>query len=174
MSQADEQQKTIEKYQSSHASLDWEGMSSCLSPTYTFSDPAFPDLDERMSKGMWCMFLENRETNKMVVKCGPATKTGENTWEYDYSVDYVLNSRPILNHMHATLTLSPSTNLITKQVDHFDFYAWARQALGVSGYLLGWTEMVKGQVRTRAKGRLEGFLKKKEARATEGEGEAKL
>src|SRR5690349_6675675 len=70
---------TVQKYQQSHVALDWDGMSSCLSPSYIFSDPAFPagNLDVRTSKGMWQMFLDNKDTNKMQVSTKDAVETGE-------------------------------------------------------------------------------------------------
>ena len=40
--------------------------------------------------------------------------------------------------------------LIARHVDRFDLYAWARQALGVRGVLLGWTPLVQAAIRRSA------------------------
>jgi hypothetical protein len=42
--------------------------------------------------------------------------------------------------------------------DAFSFHAWARQALGTPGLLLGWTPPLRASVRRRARGSLERFV----------------
>lgn len=47
---------------------------------------------------------------------------------------------------------------IVGHVDHFDFWRWSRQALGAPGLLLGWTPILRGKIRSRARGNLDRFL----------------
>lgn len=83
-----------------------------------------------------------------------------------YTVKYLFDSRHVTNVIHTTITVSPTTGLITKQVDTFDFWTWSKQSLGLPGLLLGWTSYLQGTVQTRAAGRLERFLQKEGAKAT--------
>ena len=48
--------------------------------------------------------------------------------------------------------------LIAEHDDAFSFHAWSRQALGAPGLLLGWTPLLRGSVRRRARGNLERFM----------------
>jgi hypothetical protein len=48
--------------------------------------------------------------------------------------------------------------LIAEHRDDFDFHRWASQALGPSGKLLGWTPVLRGAVRKRARDSLDRFL----------------
>ena len=48
--------------------------------------------------------------------------------------------------------------LIAEHRDEFGFHRWARQALGPPGLLLGWTPIVQGSVRKRARARLDEFM----------------
>ena len=48
--------------------------------------------------------------------------------------------------------------LIAEHDDSFGFHAWARQALGPPGVLLGWTPIVQGPVRRRARAGLDEFM----------------
>ena len=48
--------------------------------------------------------------------------------------------------------------LIADHVDDFDFHRWARQALGTSGLLLGWTPFLRNAVRRRARAGLDEYL----------------
>ena len=47
---------------------------------------------------------------------------------------------------------------ISEHIDVFDFYAWARQALGPVGLLLGWTPIIKGGVNKKANAQLDEFM----------------
>lgn len=75
-----------------------------------------------------------------------------------YTVRYLFSGRPVTNIINATFTISPTSNLIVSQVDAFPFWAWARQALGVPGLLLGWTGYLQGQVQQTAGARLDKFI----------------
>ncbi|HEY8867627.1 MAG TPA: hypothetical protein VIM22_11870 [Solirubrobacteraceae bacterium] len=48
--------------------------------------------------------------------------------------------------------------LIADHRDDFGFYRWARQALGPPGQLLGWTPLIRGSVRKRARAALDEFI----------------
>jgi hypothetical protein len=50
--------------------------------------------------------------------------------------------------------------LITRHRDRFDFWAWSRQALGTTGWLLGWTPMLRNKVRYTADGNLRRYLER--------------
>ncbi len=52
--------------------------------------------------------------------------------------------------------------LILRHVDRFDFYRWSRQALGLPGLLLGWTDKVRNKVKATAAGNLEAFIAKEQ------------
>jgi hypothetical protein len=53
--------------------------------------------------------------------------------------------------------------LIAEHDDSFGFHAWARQALGPPGLLLGWTPIIQGPVRRRARAGLEEFMQAEHA-----------
>jgi len=48
--------------------------------------------------------------------------------------------------------------LIAEHDDAFSFHAWARQALGAQGLLLGWSPLLRSTVRRRARANLERFM----------------
>ncbi len=49
-----------------------------------------------------------------------------------------------------TATFTFRDGLIVRHVDRFDLYAWARQALGIRGVLLGWAPPVQAAIRRTA------------------------
>jgi len=48
--------------------------------------------------------------------------------------------------------------LIAAHRDSFSFYAWALQALGPAGLVLGWTPILRRKVQSQARAGLEEFL----------------
>jgi hypothetical protein len=48
--------------------------------------------------------------------------------------------------------------LIATHSESYDFWRWSRQALGSTGLVMGWSPMLRNQVRRQAQGKLERFL----------------
>ena len=86
---------------------------------------------------------------------GPAARTGHADWTAHYT--FTQTGRPVVNRVHATFRFADD-GLIAEHDDAFSFHAWARQALGTQGLLLGWTPVLRGAVRRRARGNLERFM----------------
>ena len=69
---------------------------------------------------------------------------------------FTQTGRAVVNDVRATLRFDDG--LIADHVDDFDFHRWARQALGPSGLLLGWTPLLRNAVRRRARAGLDEYL----------------
>ena len=65
----------------------------------------------------------------------------------------------VLNRIDARFEFD-ADQLITHHHDRFDFPAWSRQALGLPGWLLGWTPWLRHKVQAQAAGHLRRFLDK--------------
>jgi hypothetical protein len=48
--------------------------------------------------------------------------------------------------------------LIATHSENYDFWRWSRQALGSTGLMMGWSPMLRNQVRRQARGKLQRFL----------------
>ena len=75
-------------------------------------------------------------------------------WRASYT--FSRSGRPVVNDIHASFRFE--NGLIVEHTDSFSFYRWARQALGTSGLLLGWTPMLRNKVRGQAAAGLEKFV----------------
>jgi hypothetical protein len=71
---------------------------------------------------------------------------GRAHWEARYS--FGATGRKVLNRVDARFEFR--NGLIVRHIDAFDFARWARQALGLPGLLLGWSGLMRGQVRAKA------------------------
>lgn len=136
---------------------DWAMMGACYHPEARFSDPVFPDLDAEGVRAMWKMLLSSGRPLRITFKVLEESATGERCrWEAFYN--FSRSGRPVHNIIHSTFTLKDG--LILRQKDAFSFWRWSRQALGISGLLLGWTPVVRNKVRAMA---AEGLRKSREA-----------
>jgi len=68
----------------------------------------------------------------------------------------------VVNHIKAGFALRDG--LIVTHIDTFSFYKWARQALGISGWLLGWLPLLRKKVQATAMGKLNRFMSKPEGK----------
>ena len=69
---------------------------------------------------------------------------------------FAQTGRPVVNDVRSIFRFD-TAGLIVDQQDDFDFWRWARQALGRQGLLLGWTPVLQHGVRDRAMAGLEAF-----------------
>ncbi|MEM9897193.1 MAG: hypothetical protein AAF789_12570, partial [Bacteroidota bacterium] len=67
--------------------------------------------------------------------------------------------RPVRNVIRAQMMVKDG--LITQHIDHFNFWRWSGMALGLPGYLLGWTPFLQNSVRKKANKSLQTYMTKK-------------
>jgi ketosteroid isomerase-like protein len=147
----------IEQFYRSFAKRDAEGMIACYHPQVRFSDPVFVDLDAREAAGMWRMLCERAQDFALEFSDVRAEgESGSAHWEARYL--FSATSRAVHNVIDAEFRFADGK--ILEHRDRFDFYRWARQALGTTGVLLGWTPLVRNKVRGQARKGLEHYLRK--------------
>jgi ketosteroid isomerase-like protein len=129
------------------AQHDAAAMAACYHPEATFGDPAFGPLNREATCAMWAMLLgrsaELTVTHQVLEVDGQTVRVH---WEARYP--FSRTGRPVHNRITATLRVED--NLIRAHRDHFNFWAWARQAFGPAGLLLGWTPWFRAKVRAEA------------------------
>jgi ketosteroid isomerase-like protein len=129
------------------AARDHAAMARCYTPDAHFSDPVFPELHGPAVAAMWRMLCRRATDLRIAFRDVAASgERGSAHWEAWYT--YSATGRPVHNVIEATFTLRDG--LIARHIDRFDLYAWARQALGVRGVLLGWSPLVQAAIRRGA------------------------
>jgi ketosteroid isomerase-like protein len=137
----------VTRFYEAFARRDAAGMTACYHPAATFEDPAFGPLDREAACAMWAMLLGRSAdlavTHRITDETGPMVTAH---WEARYT--FTRTGRSVLNRIEATFTLEDG--LIRNHRDRFSFWAWARQAFGPAGLLLGWTPWFQAKVRAEA------------------------
>jgi ketosteroid isomerase-like protein len=138
----------IRRFYDAFATLDAEGMKACYHPEVVFSDPAFGELRGPQAGAMWTMLTGRAKDLEVTASEIQADdQRGRAHWDARYT--FGQTGRKVLNRIDAAFEFRDG--LIIRHADTFNFYAWARQALGPAGLLLGWTPMIQNKVRGTAR-----------------------
>lgn len=153
-----ENEQLIRHFYESFANNDADGMIACYSDEIEFSDPAFGLLKGADAKNMWKMLVERAKGNiKIEYKNVSATdKKGSADWTADYL--FSKTGRKVFNEIHADFEFADGK--IIRHTDTFDFWKWSRQALGISGLLLGWSSFLQNKIRQNARESLREYSEK--------------
>lgn len=145
----------IERFYAAFAARDAAGMKACYHPEVVFSDPAFGELRGAEAGAMWAMLLERGKDLQVTASDIHADdERGRAHWDARYT--FGQTGRSVLNRIDAEFAFRDG--LIVRHTDTFDFWQWARQALGPAGLVLGWTPIVQNRVRATARAGLEKYM----------------
>ena len=150
----------IERFYRAFDERDGDAMAACYGPDVHFSDPVFPDLQGAQAGAMWRMLTGGSKDLRVELLEHEADDTrGSAHWRATYT--FTQTGHAVVNDVHARFGFA--NGLIVEHTDTFDFHRWARQALGTSGLLLGWTPLLRNKVRRAAAARLEKFAGTRES-----------
>lgn len=143
--------RVIEVFYSRFAAGDGDAMAAAYAPDAHFSDPVFGDLRGSQIGDMWRMLLSRPdELTVRLHEVMPTDSGGGARWSADYRFGKA--RRKVSNRITAEFEIVDG--LIWDHRDHFFFPAWARQALGPVGLVLGRTGYLQQSVRQKALARL--------------------
>ena len=150
-------EKLITKFYTCFQNKDYKGMQACYTDDATFSDAVFVNLDAKQVRAMWEMLLRTGKDLALEFKDVSANEIkGGATWIATYT--FSRSGNKVVNFIKAEFLFE--SGKIKKHTDHFNFYTWARQALGMTGVLLGWTSFLKQKIRDTAAKNLKEFMEK--------------
>lgn len=130
---------------------DGAAMAACYRSDAHFTDPVFELHGDEVGR-MWRM-LTARSTD---LRCEASdvvadATSGSARWTARYT--FTGTGRKVVNHVASRFEFEDG--LIVRQVDTFPFWRWSRQALGLPGWLLGWTPFLREKVRRQARASLD-------------------
>ena len=145
----------IQRFYEAFDRHDGDTMAACYAPDARFEDPAFGELQGAEPGAMWRMLTGRADDLRVqLVEHDADDTTGSAHWLADYT--FTQTGRKVHNDVRARFRFADG--LIAEHRDEFDFHRWARQALGTSGLLLGWTPIIRSAVRRRARAGLDEFI----------------
>ena len=151
----DSNETLIKKFYQAFAMKDYRTMQSLYHPEARFTDPVFQHLSSQEVKAMWEMLVSGSADLKVSFRDAVAdADAGRCHWDAWYT--FTATGRQVHNRISARFLFRDG--LIFRHDDHFNFWRWSRQALGIPGLLLGWSPYLMNQVRMKARRRLEKFM----------------
>lgn len=148
-------QQLIFNFYTAFQNKDYKTMQSCYADNATFSDPVFENLNAAEVRAMWQMLITRGKDLQLEFKNVEANdKTGSAEWIATYT--FSASGNKVVNKIKANFVFE--NGKIVQHKDSFDFYTWAKQALGFKGMLLGWTSFLHNKVKQGAKNNLMKFM----------------
>ena len=150
-------QQVIEQFYQAFQRKDYEAMQACYHEKIVFQDAAFGKLQGKRAKAMWHMLIDGSKDLDITYNNILAdNKTGSAHWEARYK--FSQTGQKVHNILDARFEFKDGK--IIKHADNFDFYRWSRQALGLMGWVLGWTPFLQNKIQTTVNKRLDIFIAK--------------
>jgi ketosteroid isomerase-like protein len=136
---------------------DYQTMGQCYHEEAIFNDPAFVNLNAQEVRAMWQMLCERGTDLKLEFSDIQTNgNTGKCHWEAYYT--FSQTRRKVHNIIDAEFEFKEGK--IWRHTDKFNFYRWAKQALGMTGWLLGWTSFLQTKVQETARKSLDKFMQR--------------
>jgi hypothetical protein len=92
------------------------------------------------------MLLKNPDIKITVSNIAANDTTGSANWIAVYT--FSRTGRKVTNRVTAKFEFKDGK--ITKHTDQFNIWKWAGQAMGLKGYLLGWTPLMQNKIQQQA------------------------
>ena len=150
-------EKLIHHFYTCFKNKDFKGMQNCYADESTFSDAVFKDLNADQVKAMWQMLIVKGKDLRLEFNVVSSTDhIVKAHWAAYYT--FSATGKKVVNRIDATFEIT--NGKIVNHTDNFNFYIWAKQALGLTGVLLGWTSFLHKKVSAQAMKNLRNFMGK--------------
>lgn len=149
--------KLITQFYYAFANGNVKSMQDCYADSVIFKDPVFGALKGDRAKKMWEMLLtRNKDIDIYVSDIYVGEDTGSAKWKAIYL--FGKRKRKVVNNVTASFEIKDAK--IVKHLDDFNFYKWAKQAMGVKGFLFGWTAFFQKKVQKQVNLLLDDYIAK--------------
>lgn len=148
----------IQKFYSAFQNLDPEAMAACYHDQVQFQDPVFNKLSGKDPSDMWRMLISRGGASLKISFSDIISDetSGSAAWEARYM--FSKTNRNVHNKIKATFKFKDGK--IIEHNDHFNFWKWSQMALGLPGYILGWSSSFKKKVSDESLKALKKFQEK--------------
>ncbi|MEO7265789.1 MAG: nuclear transport factor 2 family protein [Ferruginibacter sp.] len=148
----------VSNFYTAFQQLDYHRMNSCYSNDIVFSDPVFGLLRNEEVIFMWEMLCKNARDFSIEYSNIHTDDEAYYTCNWTATYTFSKTGRKVVNKVKAFMLLKDGK--IIEHSDAFSLHKWAAQALGFSGWLLGWNRFYQQKIKNTAKTNLLNFIAK--------------
>ena len=138
-----QQEQIVFDFYTAFQNLDSEKMVSYYSDEIVFEDPGFGIIKGNDAKNMWRMLCDN--SVDLIIQFH-ITSSEKNKvlafWEAQYT--FSKTGRKVINKINAEFLFTDGK--ITQHTDTFNLWLWSKQAMGITGWFLGWSNFFKSKL----------------------------
>jgi ketosteroid isomerase-like protein len=149
----------INKFYSSFQKLDYAGMNSCYDVDIAFFDPVFGLLRGDEAKCMWEMLCKNAKDFSLTYGNIQHLDDEYSTCDWTATYTFSKTGKKVVNKIKANMRFADGK--IAEHSDAFSLHRWSSQALGFSGWLLGWNSFFQRKIKNGARKNLLKFMEAK-------------
>ena len=144
-------------FYSSFQSKDADGMIEHYHPNLQFEDPAFGKLSYAETCGMWKMLCESAKDLSIEFSI---LKSEDNYVEVRWIAEYTFSKTGRFVHNEITAEMTFKDGKIIQHIDKFDLFKWAKQAMGLQGWLIGSTTFFRKKLQQQTNYQLSKYMQK--------------
>ncbi|MFT3678959.1 MAG: nuclear transport factor 2 family protein [Ferruginibacter sp.] len=156
----DANESVIERFYTAFQQKNYQTMNSCYSDEIVFYDPVFELLKGDEVKLMWEMLCKNAKDFSLTFD--NITNLDNEYYTCDWQATYTFSKtgRKVVNNIKANMRFAEGK--IVEHSDGFSLHKWSSQALGFSGWLLGWNSYFQRKIKNGARKNLLKFIQTKQ------------
>ena len=149
--------EVITTFYTAFSKLDHVTMNSCYSDDIVFFDPVFGLLKGDAVKSMWQMLCTTAKDFSLTFNNIQHLDEEYSTCNWTATYTFSKTGRKVINNIKAYMRFADGK--IIEHSDGFSLHKWSKQALGFSGWLLGWNSFFQNKIKNKAKKSLLNFIK---------------
>ncbi len=149
-------EQVINRFYTSFQQLDYATMQQCYTGDAVFSDPVFGLLQGTELRAMWEMLCKNATSFSLSFSAIQLLDEEYATCQWTATYTFSKTGRHVVNHIKAYMRIQHGK--ITEHTDKFNVWKWSRQALGLPGLILGWTDFMQDRIHKNARRNLDKFM----------------
>lgn len=149
-------EELINKFYTAFGNKDYTTMNSCYSDDIIFFDPVFGLLNGDEPKKMWEMLC--KRSTDLNISYGNIIKLDDEYCTCDWVATYTFTKtgKKVINKIRANMKFADGK--IIEHSDAFSLHRWSAQALGFSGWLLGWNRFFQQKIKNSARKSLMQYM----------------
>ncbi len=151
-----ENEQVVQNFYTAFQQLNYKSMQECYSENAVFNDPVFGILEGEEVRGMWEMLCRNAKDFSLIFSDIIALDDEYLTCNWIATYTFSATGKKVINRIKAHMRIQDGK--ITEHSDKFDLWKWSRQALGLPGLLLGWSNYIHNKVHKSARKNLDKFM----------------
>lgn len=150
-------EQLVNDFYTAFQNKDYKFMQQCYADKATFYDPVFSNLNANEVRGMWEILIQRgKDLQLEFSNIRTEGKMIKANWVATYT--FSKTKRKVVNNVEGIFVVTDGK--IISHNDNFNFHQWAKQALGGTGLLLGWTSFLQNKVSKQALNSLQNFMNK--------------